>query len=101
MNTTTSTSEKYIERALVEAVEKKGGKALKFYSATQTGYPDRVVMLPQGRIAWVELKSKGKKPTKLQTIRHEELRALGFQVAVIDNADDARQFPERMVANEL
>jgi hypothetical protein len=50
-----------------------------------TGYPDRLVCLPHRNIVWVELKSKGKKPTKLQEIRHQELRDLDHKVWVISS----------------
>lgn len=78
-------SEKYIEREFNKAVCKIGGKALKFYSHLDIGYPDRIVLLPKGQIAWAEMKSTGKKPTKIQTRRHAELRAMGFKVYVIDS----------------
>lgn len=98
---TRTNSEKYIERTLVKAAKALGGRALKFYSGIETGYPDRLVMMPGGKIAWVELKSKGEKPTKVQAIRHQELKDLGFQVRVIDNANDAAELPGRMVGDEL
>lgn len=80
------TSEKAIEAYLTRRVREEGGISLKFSSFTQTGYPDRVVMLPYGLTAWVELKSKGKKkPRALQQVRHDELRAIGQPVYVIDS----------------
>jgi hypothetical protein len=79
------TSEKAIEAYLTRRVREEGGISLKFSSFTQTGYPDRVVMLPYGLTAWVELKSKGKKPRSLQQVRHDELRAIGQPVYVIDS----------------
>lgn len=80
-----SLSEKAIERELTRAVEQRGGLSLKYYNTQRTGYPDRLVLLPGARVFWAELKSHGRKPTRLQTIRHEELRSLGFPVYVIDN----------------
>ena len=81
-------SEKYIERKLREEVEKRGGICLKFHSMTDTGYPDRIILLPLGMISFVELKSKGKKPTKLQMMRHTQLREMGFPVFVIDDSEN-------------
>ena len=80
-------SEKNIERHLTEEVKKAGGLCLKFSSMTETGYPDRVLLFPGGLMAFVELKSTGKKPTKLQEIRHVQLREMGFPVYVIDHLD--------------
>ena len=50
--------------------------------------PDRLVLLPHGRCAFVELKAPGKLPRPLQLKRHEQLRALGFKVFVLDNVED-------------
>ena len=78
-------SEKAIEKYLVEQVKAIGGICLKYSNANMVGYPDRVICLHGGKVVWVELKSKGKKPTKIQTIRQAELACLGHEVYVIDN----------------
>ena len=78
-------SEKYLERKLVERIKAHGGLCLKFASITETGYPDRLCLMPHGRTLWVELKTTGRKPTKLQEIRHQELRERGFAVYVVDD----------------
>lgn len=80
--------EKYIERKLVKAVKEMEGIALKFVSPGFDGMPDRLVLLPMGRIAFVEVKSPGKKPRPLQLARHEMLRKLGFKVFILDDAAD-------------
>ncbi len=79
-------SEKAIERRLANKVRAIGGLCLKFASASATGYPDRLVCLPGGKAVWVELKSKGKRPTRFQELRHQELREKGFEVYVADSA---------------
>ncbi len=79
--------EKVIEQKLVAAVKKEGGLCLKFLSST-AGWPDRMVLLPGGKIAFVEVKAPGKEPRPLQLHRHDQLRALGFPVYVIDEIDD-------------
>lgn len=78
-------SEKAIEKYLVWEVRRQGGICLKYSNPNVTGYPDRLICLPRGKMAWVELKSKGRKLAKIQLIRHEELRKLGFGVYVIDS----------------
>ena len=79
--------EKIIERKLAAAVKKTGGMALKFVSPGFDGMPDRIVLLPDEHIAFVEVKAPGKKPRPLQLARHRLLRKLGFPVYVIDSAD--------------
>lgn len=77
--------EKTVERQLVKAVRKMGGRAVKFVSPSLDGMPDRLVLLPKGKICFVEVKAPGKKPRPLQQVRLEMLRDLGFSVHVLDS----------------
>ena len=79
--------ENVIERQLAMAVKKMGGMAVKFVSPGLDGVPDRIVLLPDKRIAFVELKAPGKKLRPLQEKRRWQLEALGFPVYVIDGAE--------------
>ena len=79
--------ERTLERKLVEAVTRVGGLALKFVSPGMAGVPDRLLLFPEGKIAFVETKAPGKHPTGLQRLRHEQLRNLGFRVYVVDSID--------------
>lgn len=76
--------EKQIEQRLVQEVKKRGGICPKFTSPGFAGMPDRLILLPGGRLAFAELKAPGEKPRPLQRARHRLLRRLGFQVFVID-----------------
>lgn len=80
-------NEKQIEHKLTLAVKKAGGIAPKFVSPSFDGMPDRLVLLPDGVIAFVELKAPCKKPRPLQVARHRLLRSLGFRVYVIDSTE--------------
>lgn len=77
--------EKVIEQKLAQAVKKVGGLAIKFTSPGLDGMPDRLVILPKGHIAFVEVKAPGGKPRPLQVKRHELLRRLGCRVFVLDD----------------
>ena len=79
--------EKQIEQRLVRAVKAHSGICPKLVSPGFDGMPDRMVLLPGGRIGFVEVKAPGQKPRPLQTRRHGQLRALGFRVYVIDRID--------------
>jgi len=74
--------ERDIERKFVAEVKKNGGLALKFVSPGFDGMPDRLVLMPNGIMAFVEVKAKGKKPRPPQLSRHEMLRFLGFALAL-------------------
>ncbi|HAL73629.1 MAG TPA: nuclease [Clostridiales bacterium] len=77
--------EKQIEQKLTKATKNMGGIAPKFTSSGLDGMPDRIVLLPHGQMAFVEVKAPGKKPSSLQLARHRLLRGLGFKVFVLDD----------------
>ena len=79
--------EKQVEQKLVRAVKARGGICPKFVSPGFDGMPDRIVLLPGGRMAFVEVKAPGKAPRPLQEARHRLLRQLGFKVYVLDDED--------------
>ena len=80
--------EKDVEAHLVEGVKRLGGVAYKFTSPGRRNVPDRICVLPGGRIVFVELKAPGKKPTAGQAREHQRLRDLGQEVVVCDNVID-------------
>ena len=79
--------EKHIEQKLVQAVKKAGGIASKLVCPGFDGMPDRLVLLPGGKMAFVEVKRHGMKPRPLQIKRHGMLRELGFKVYVLDDPE--------------
>ena len=79
--------ESEIERMLALQVKKMGGMAVKFVSPGLDGVPDRIVLLPGRKMAFVELKAPGNKPRPLQEKRKRQLEALGFPVYVIDGEE--------------
>ena len=83
--------EKTVERELVKRVKEEGGIAYKFTSPNRRSVPDRLCLLPGGNILFVECKAPGKKPTKLQAGEHERLRALGFEVVVVDGVETVKE----------
>lgn len=76
-----------IERRLVAEAKKRGGIAAKFVSPGLDGVPDRLVLLPGGRLGFVELKAPGKKLRPLQQRWAARLTALGFQVFCVDQRE--------------
>lgn len=67
-------NEKYIERKLVEAARKSGGLAQKLVSPGFDGVPDRIILLPSGRMAFAELKASGKGMRPLQVRKKSSWR---------------------------
>lgn len=85
-------SEAGLERKLTQEVEHRGGLALKFVSPGWRGAPDRLVLMPQGRVWFVEMKAPGRKPRPLQEYRLRILREMGFQARVVSTEDELQQF---------
>lgn len=77
--------ESRLERLFKNEVEKHGGKALKFISPGMRGVPDRIVLLPGAKVAFVELKAPGEEMRPLQKKRASQLREMGFTVYCIDS----------------
>lgn len=81
--------ERDIESSLRKSVERMGGKFMKFTSPGNDGVPDRIAVLPGGRVWFVELKREGEKPTAIQKWQMEQLRKLGCNVALITGKQEA------------
>lgn len=79
--------EKTIENKLKIAVKAEGGFCMKFVSPGYDGVPDRIILLPNGKLAFAELKAPGKQMRPLQEYRKRQLENLGFKVYVIDNIE--------------
>ena len=85
--------ERFIEQKLVARVKREGGLCPKFVSPGSDGWPDRLVLMPGGRLAFVELKAPQGRLRPIQVQRHAQLRDLGFSVFVIN---DPNQIPEML-----
>lgn len=76
-----------IESYLVAQAASRGGQVRKVRWIGRNGAPDRVVMLPGGRVIWVELKAPGQKAKPHQAREHARMQAMGQLVAVVDSFD--------------
>ena len=79
--------ESLIEQHLVREVNRRDGLCLKFNSQSMTGVPDRIILMKNGTVGFVEVKQKGKKPRPLQELRMKQLRRLGFKVYTLDEKE--------------
>lgn len=92
--------ESFIEEKLTKAVRQNGGVCWKFTSLGTAGVPDRIILMPKGRSAFVEVKAPGEKPRPLQLSRHRLLRRLGFKVYVLDALEDIEKIISEVMTNE-
>ena len=100
MNKETVDSEKVVERKLVELVKMNGGMCIKLLCDQLIGLPDRMCLFPGHKIVFVELKTTGRKPKRIQMYMHNNLRALGFRVEVIDTVESVINFVETILNNK-
>lgn len=80
--------EREVEAALRKAAKKRKGLAVKFVSPGLSGVPDRIVLLPHGKIGFIEVKAPGKKMRILQEKRKSQLESLGFLVFCLDAKEE-------------
>jgi hypothetical protein len=88
--------ERLIEQKLRLAVKAKGGLALKFVSPGTAGVPDRIVLAPDGRVFFVELKAPGGilSPKQVKMVR--TLFGLGHIVLVINSLEQVKEFMDEI-----
>ncbi len=89
-------NEKFLEQKLIKRAAAKGGWALKLSSPGTSGVPDRLLLMPGGIAAFVEVKAPGQKPRTLQLAQMKKLKQLGFPVFVLDDADQIEAILEEV-----
>jgi streptogramin lyase len=84
--------EKDIEAHLVRRVRDAGGVAYKFTSPAHRGVADRLVVLPGGRIWFVEVKKLGGRLSPLQRVFLDEIKKLGCNYQIVWSKEDVDAF---------
>ena len=89
-------SEKRVEALLVSGVKQMGGVAYKFVSPGNSGVPDRIILMPGGKIYFVELKREGGQLTNLQKRQINRIQKLDCQVDVLHGLAEVSNFLLRL-----
>lgn len=84
--------ESVIEARLRDGVKAMGGICWKFVSPGTTGVPDRIIILPGGRIIFVELKADTGRTSDIQQYRINELRRIGADVRILKGLSQVKAF---------
>lgn len=84
--------EKQIERLLVDNIKKLGGMCFKFVSTSCAGSPDRLVLLPNSNIVFVELKTEKGRLSSIQKHTIDEMKKRGADVRVLYGRQDVKNF---------
>lgn len=87
-------AERDVEARLVRGVRKLGGRCWKWVSPGRSGVPDRVVLLPHGVVAFIELKDDEGVVSKVQDLTIREIRDLGHRAYVVRGAAGVDAFLE-------
>lgn len=83
--------EKEVEDKLVRMIKSHGGLCLKWVCPGWAGVPDRIILLPGGRVYFVETKRpKGGQLSKLQKWWRGRLIRLGFWSGVVWSYEDIK-----------
>jgi len=88
--------EKDIENWLNKQIEQMGGLAFKFVSPGNPGVPDRIYILPNGEVWFVELKQQLGKVANIQKWQRQRLIGLGCNYRLVKGMDDAKKYVEEM-----
>lgn len=82
--------ESEVEGYLRKLVERRGGVCIKFLPDYSRGFPDRILLLPGGKLTWVETKRpQGGRLSPAQKVQHVLLRRLGQRVEVVWTKEQA------------
>jgi len=95
------TREREVEGYLKRELWKIGLECVKFVPDQLPGMPDRMVLFPDGRVMWVELKTDGGTVSPLQMYRHRWLRALGHDVRVVWSKEDVDNLVKAITNDEI
>lgn len=93
-------TEATLERKFVSAIKRLGGYAIKFAPVGVKGFPDRIVLMPGGRIGFAELKNPSGRGqmSPAQVRATATLARLGFPVIVSHDFDELMEWVEKWKA---
>ena len=89
--------ESTIEARLVKLVRERGGLCYKFVSPGNPGVPDRIVITPEGRTIYVELKTEVGRLANIQKWQLGEMKSRGVDVRVLKGLAQVKAFVEEVM----
>jgi hypothetical protein len=82
-----------VEKRLIKRVKDAGGVCMKVMPVV-AGYPDRLVLLPVGRLFLIETKAPDGKLRPLQRVFKDRAEAIGVPVAVLSSTREVDAWSE-------
>lgn len=89
--------ESQIEARLARMVRERGGLCYKFVSPGNPGVPDRLIITPEGRTVYAELKTVVGSLQRIQEWQIEEMRRRGADVRVLKGLEEVKAFVEEVL----
>lgn len=89
--------EKEVEGRMVRMVKERGGLCLKFVSPNNPGVPDRIIITPEGRVVFVELKTETGRLANIQKWQIDEMKKRRADVRVVKGWPAARALVEEVL----
>ena len=83
--------ERYIEQQLMKKTRQRGGLCEKWNAGT-SGWPDRIVLLPDGKVGFVEVKAPGEHLRPMQEKWRDKCLRLGIDYVCADSIDAFKYF---------
>jgi len=77
-----------VEKYMVTRLGESTIPCVKFLPYGIVGMPDRIILLPDSKVMWVELKTDNGRLSDVQRYRHKKLKDSGQDVRVIWNRED-------------
>ncbi len=93
--------ESEIERWLVNQIKDLGGIADKFVSPGNPGVPDRIIVMPSGRIIFAELKTEIGRLSGIQKWQRQRYQKLGVDYRVVKGMKAARELVKELKEQEV
>ena len=93
--------EKEIERRMVQTVKARGGLGYKFVSPNNPGVPDRIIITPDGRVIFVELKTEIGRLARLQKWQISEMQKRGADVRVANGWPAVKALLEEVIPDGI
>ena len=89
--------ESVVEKLLVQSVRTLGGLCLKLNFIGTMGAPDRLVLMPNGRFFFVELKQLSGKLEPSQEILFPRIEKRGFKVHILYGVEQVQEFVDNIL----
>ena len=90
-------TEAQIESKMVRMVRDRGGLCYKFISPNNPGVPDRIVIAPDGRTIYVELKTLFGRASEIQKWQIGEMQKRGADVRLLHGWEAVKEFIEEVM----